>query len=101
MALEPMYSTKVAAELIPMNYRTMMHYILEHPTDFPARYHHGLGQIGPAERMLTETECLKIRDVFINGNKNQSTRSSYRERRKQREQENQGIRDFFQVTKNA
>ena len=57
--LEPLYTLKVAADLIPFrSVEALRVYLCRHPQDFPGRYRrfkHGY------QRFLTHTECLKIR----------------------------------------
>ena len=66
MGLEPLYSLAVACEIIPIRGTTLRVILHRYKEKFPPRYnmdsHKGAG--GP-ERMLTESECLAIRDMVI------------------------------------
>ena len=62
MAIEPMYSLAVAAELIPCSDAYLDVILHRRGEEFPRRYHtEGKSSI----RMLTESECLRIRDIVI------------------------------------
>lgn len=77
MALEPLYSLDVAAELIPCTRVVLDHILTRRASEFdPPRYHTQYeprkrnGVIvdyegGHPIRMLYESECLKIRDMVI------------------------------------
>ena len=66
MAIEPLYSLEVAAELIPMPVHNLGSFLATHKDEYPPRFNHAvtLGKGGQAPRMLTETECLKIREAI-------------------------------------
>jgi len=63
MAIEPLYSLDVACELIPIARTNINNILIKYKDRFdPPRYNalsHGQA------RMLTETECLKIRELVI------------------------------------
>ena len=63
MALEPLYSIDVAAELIPVRKNTLEVFLHRHKEQFPTLLH--TGSVGMPIRMLTESECLKIREMMI------------------------------------
>ena len=63
MALEPLYSIEVAAELIPVRKNTLEVFLHRHKDEFPVRMH--TGEMRASVRMLTESECLKIREMMI------------------------------------
>ena len=60
--IEPLYSLEVACELIPITRGNMMNLLFHYSDRFPARYNQ---EVHPAVRMLTETECLEIRNIII------------------------------------
>ena len=65
MALEPLYSLDVAAELIPINRRSLDVILKNYKEKFPARYHNEANPVGRPPRMLTESECLEIRNMVV------------------------------------
>jgi hypothetical protein len=89
--IEPLYSLDVAVELIPVSSREALNHIISRRAAElgPAIYHHGSepryrnGRLvdyagGPPRRMLTESDCLKIREMVTSvGLKNISPRRSY------------------------
>ena len=80
MSLEPLYSLEVAAELIPCTFDALKHIISRRASELgPPTYHAGgearyrNGKLvdysgGHPLRMLTESDCLKIRDMLTRGN---------------------------------
>ena len=62
MAIEPLYSRDVAAELIPMSASGLDKILARYAEKFPPRYQME-GQVGI--RVLTESEVLAIRDIVI------------------------------------
>lgn len=65
MPLEPLYSLDVAAELIPINRRSLDVILHNYKERFPARYHTEMNAEGRPPRMLTESECLEIRNMVV------------------------------------
>lgn len=68
MAIEPLYSLEVAAELIPISKDALVHIILRHPEKFDEPLYHTLPENNKGSnivRMLTERECLVVRDMII------------------------------------
>ena len=77
MAIEPLYSLDVAAELIPCTRAVLGHLLSKRASEFdPPRYQtmreprkrNGVivdYEGGVPLRMLTETECLKAREMII------------------------------------
>jgi len=60
--IEPIYSLRVAAELIPMSSTNALYqFLCKHKSQFTARYRIGR----PPERILSESEILKIRSMVI------------------------------------
>jgi len=60
--IEPIYSLRVAAELIPMQSVSALYQFLhKNKSQFTARYRVGK----PPERVLSENEILKIRSMVI------------------------------------
>lgn len=76
MALEPLYTLKVAAELIPWrNPDALRKWLQRHP-EFPARYQPRTRTCWL--RMLTESECLRIREMVVKtGNYREIRRGSH------------------------
>jgi hypothetical protein len=87
MPIEPLYSLEVACELIPCTMPALLHVLSRHPGKFnPPLYHAGgepryrNGRLtdyegGRARRMLTETECLTVRNMMMRIGKNGTTRA--------------------------
>ena len=62
MALEPLYTSAVACELIPISHANLANILYEYKHLFPPRY----DTLSPGQpRMLSESECLKIRELVI------------------------------------
>jgi hypothetical protein len=73
--LEPLYSLEVACELIPVTEAALKHILSRRATEFgPPIYHDGgepryrNGHLvdydgGAPHRMLTESDCLKVREI--------------------------------------
>ena len=60
--IEPMYTTEVACELIPISVTNLGNILFKYKDMFPPRFD-TLTQGAP--RMFTETECLQIRNIVI------------------------------------
>ncbi len=70
MAIEPLYSLDVAAELIPCTKHVLNHILTRRASELDEPLFHtcldnGPGKQGHLVRMLRESECLKIRDMVI------------------------------------
>src|SRR5438309_1047616 len=78
MAIEPIYTLQVAMELIPMPTASALYQFLSrHKDEFPGRYRrshvNGENARNIQERVLTESEIVRIREMTIID----STRSKY------------------------
>jgi hypothetical protein len=65
VALEPWYSLEVAAELIPVSLNNLNVILHRHAADFPPRYLTAVEGDVQTQRILTESECLRIRNMVI------------------------------------
>lgn len=62
--LEPLYTLKVAAAMIPMtSVGTLRAWLYRHRTQFPARYQRI--QYGRLIRLVSHNECIRIRSMTI------------------------------------
>jgi len=70
MAIEPLYSLKVACELIPMpTIASLYQFLSQHRDEFPGIYRrHGgpsIARCGYETRLISESDILKIRDMTL------------------------------------
>jgi hypothetical protein len=63
--LEPLYTLKQAAELVPMrSVDSLKHWLTNHANDWPRRYRQ-LGRCRQWVRLLTESELVAIRQRLV------------------------------------
>lgn len=65
MALEPLFSLEVAAELIPISILTLVDLLDNFPDEFSSPVYHTMTGSSHNIRMLTESDCLKAREFVI------------------------------------
>lgn len=67
--LEQLFPLSVAVELIPMpSISALYQFLMKHRSEFPTRYRTTQGKFGGIEqRLLTESEIMKIREMTIHG----------------------------------
>lgn len=64
--LEPLFDMKLAAELIPMRYATLMNYLSDHRSDYPPLYRRD-GSVHRRIRLLSASEIKRIRAQVLKG----------------------------------
>ena len=71
--IEPLYTLRVACELIPMpSIGALYQFLMRNKAEFPARYHRSRDPwpFGAEIRFLTESEILRIREMtFYEGSR--------------------------------